>query len=229
MRGSWLLLLVCLACAPTDRASQVGATPTDDAKPDPTPLVDGASGWYDRRRVLDVTGDGLPDTLQLVARGPRTDSLVMLLMVRTQGDSIIIASWGSDYDFIDPPDELRVPGVARDSALRERYDRVLREASVEPHVDSTLMRPWTPSAEFYDCEGNTHHCVMLDALTRAHPDVRLDSLDGLPFDTAFARRVVADLASRDLVALTFSYGYESTESVVWSPVSKSFVTVFYCC
>lgn len=192
-------------------------------------LLTGSAGWYDRSRVLDVTGDGVPDTIRLVARGPRSDSLVMTLIVRTHGDSIVLAGWESDYDFIDPPDEMRMPGPARDSVLRDRYDRVLASAEMAPFEDSTLGAPWSPSAFAGDCEGNAHDCIMTQLQQEAHPGVRYDSLRGLPFDTALGRRVVADLASRPLMALTFSYGYESTETVVWSPVARRFFTVFYCC
>lgn len=234
MRGRLVLLLVVLACAQNDREErpEAVATHSDSAAvvvEDSVALIDGTAGWYDRRRVLDATGDGVPDTLQLIARGPTADSLVVLLIVRRQGDSSIVAAWRSDYDFVDPPDELRVPGPTRDSTIRARYDRVLRDAAVESFSDSTLTRPWVVPEVFFDCEGNAQHCVMLDALARAHPAVRLDSLAGLPFDTVEARRVVADLSTRNLVTLTFSCGYESTESVVWSPVIRRFITVFACC
>lgn len=229
MRKTSLLLLLSLACGRGDAPPASAVQAVAEAPPDSVVLIEGSAGWYDRSRVLDATGDGTPDTLQLIARGPRTDSLVMTLLVRTQGDTSVLAGWWSDYDFIDPPDELRLPGPARDSTLRAWYDRVLLNAVVEPFTDSTLSQPWSPSPLFWDCEGNAHHCVMVQLLARQHPHVRIDSLEGLPFDTVAARRVVADLATRPLVSLTYSYGYESTETVVWSPLLRSFIVVFSCC
>jgi hypothetical protein len=229
MRRFSLLLLLSLACARGEAPPDAHVEAAAEMPKDSMVLIDGAAGWYDRSRVLDVTGDGMPDTLQLIARGARTDSLVMTLLVRSQGDTSILAAWRSDYDFIDPPDEIKLPGPARDSTLRARYDRVLQSAVVEPYSDSTLGQPWIPSRTFWDCEGNAHHCVMVQMNEREHPNVRIDSLEGLPFDTVAARRVVTDLAARRLVSLTYSYGYESTESVVWSPVLRTFLLVFACC
>ena len=229
MRHLNVLLLLSLACArsqsPADSPRDAERAPQRDS----VVLADGLSRWYERSRILDATGDGLPDTLRLTARGTRTDSLRVTLVVRSREGESLLASWLSDYDLIDPPDEVRTPGPARDSTLRAWYDRVLDEAAVEPFADTTLGKPWVPKPPFWDCQDNVHNCLMIQMIEREHPRVRYDSLVGLPFDTVTARRVVAELASRKLVALTYSYGYESTETVIWSPLLRKFLYVFSCC
>lgn len=180
MRWRGLACVALCACGPSDRASSSARAASAEALGASSTSPDSAV-WYDERRLLDATGDGVLDTIQLVARGPASDSLVMTLFVRTHGTAFVLARWESSYDLIDPPDALRVPGPARDSALRSRYDAVLDNALAEPYVDSSA--------------------------TEAQPT----RATGAP------------------MTLLFSYGYESTETVVWDTAAKRFVSVFSCC
>jgi hypothetical protein len=87
-----------------------------------------------------------------------------------------------------------------------------------------------PKEGYLDCDEDVHNCVVDEFRQMSNPTVRdYFALQRLPFDTTRARAVVADLRDNARVALTYGFGYESVQSVVWSPLARRFFVVFACC
>lgn len=236
-------LLACDGGEPAPPPATVASVPLESS---PTPVaqeplivvrreaVDSGSGndptaFFDRVRELDLNGDGQPDSLRLRARGVRADSLWIELIAVINGDTVPIDDWPSSAELMDPSDAARKPGPELDSFIRDRLVRVLGGASTEPFQDSTLHRPWVPSSAG-DCEEDVHNCIVGQLREAAHPGVTSRYLTrSLPFDTAAARAIVADIAANADISLHFAYGYESIYSVVYSARAKRFFVVWSCC
>lgn len=98
----------------------------------PVDSTPGAAGgaWYDRTRMLDLTGDGQPDSARLVATGSRTDSLQITLTFVVAGDVKHRESWGSSYELA-LLDSLTRGSARAEGILRARLDSVLASVVVE--------------------------------------------------------------------------------------------------
>lgn len=109
-----------------DSAAPFGAA----AAPSDSASMAGAGAWYDRTRMLDLTGDGQPDSARLVAEGRQTDSLRITLTLSVAGAVKHRERWGSSYELalLDSADResSRVAGM-----LRARLDSVLASVVVE--------------------------------------------------------------------------------------------------
>ena len=53
--------------------------------------------WYHAARALDLTGDGVADSVVLRAAGPSPDSLEITLSIRMDGRTAHQELWRSDY------------------------------------------------------------------------------------------------------------------------------------
>ena len=100
----------------------------DRPVPVPEEQVAGVT-WYQEDAVLDLTGDGRPDTARLAARGTEVDSLALTLTLLVDGEALHREEWGSSYELA-LGDSLRAR--VRDSLLRVRLDSVLASVVVEP-------------------------------------------------------------------------------------------------
>ena len=87
------------------------------------------SAWYSGVRVLDLTGDGQPDTARLQARGDKVDSLEVTLALVVDGSEAHREQWGSSYELqlLDSASR-QAPGV--DQVLRAKLDSVLASVRV---------------------------------------------------------------------------------------------------
>ena len=73
------------------------------------------------------------------------------------------------------------------------------------------------------CNEDEPECLLASIARAAGEATRGDMGD------AWKLAVLADLTRPGRSALTFSYGYESTEVYVWSPLAEKFLLVFSCC
>jgi hypothetical protein len=86
--------------------------------------------WYDRTRMLDLTGDGQADSVRLRATGDRTDSLRITLLLVVAGDEKHREEWGSSYELALVDSASR--GSPRvDTVLRAELDSVLASVVVQ--------------------------------------------------------------------------------------------------
>lgn len=143
-------LATCVgACAAEPSSDSPAAVATTTA---PAP-------WYQGARTLDLTGDGRPDSVHLVAVGTRPDSLAISLSLLVDGEEQHREEWGSSY-------ELALVDSA--SRLRPRVDTILRTALDSVLAGVVVQRLGTPdhpimaedSAALAELEPRPTHVVM---------------------------------------------------------------------
>ena len=120
-----LALIGALGCSAGESDGDIAR----DAGPD-SGAVGAEAPWYQRARALDLTSDGRADTVRLVARGARPDSLSITLSLIVDGQEKHREAWGSSYELALADSAARVsPGV--DTFLRAQLDSVLASVVVE--------------------------------------------------------------------------------------------------
>jgi hypothetical protein len=229
-RPSLLLLLVIAGCADPNTRSELpkSASPVETDRP----------LWYERFRRLDVTGDGITDSLSLTAFGAHHDSLSIVLTFVSKGREVFRQEWGSSYELIDPPFPDSSPSSVVESFLRARFDTVLARIAVHPFDASSLEKPWTETEPA--CEEDIRSCIawtLRDATVKVdwvtvHRDsigVALQRLDQMPFDTAEVLAIAEDMRQHTRSQVHLSFGYESMMVVAWSNRAQRFFTLFECC
>lgn len=232
--GRLLVLAVFLAMAPgcSERDAQVtpAAIPASTAS-------DGLP-WYERSRLLDVTGDGVADTLSLRAVGTRTDSLAIALTFVSKGREVFRQEWGSSYELVDPPFPDSSPPAVVESFLRARLDTVLARIRVHPFDASSLEKPWTDTEP--ECMNDIRSCIAWELRDRTvrvdwdsvHRDsigVALERLNRAPYDTAEVLAIAEDMRRNTHTEVVLSFGYETTMVVGWSDRAQRFFTLSACC
>jgi hypothetical protein len=127
--------IFAIGCSSSDRSREAAADSPRAAATDTTASgaarADGASAWYNSSRAIDLTGDGQPDTVRLVASGARTDSLQITLSMLVGGEEKHRESWGSSYE-LDLLDSTMRTGPRAEGILRAKLDSVLASVVVEP-------------------------------------------------------------------------------------------------
>lgn len=179
--------------------------------------------WFAASRALDLTGDSVADTLLLVAQGRHVDSLVVHLFAHVGVDTLLLAAWDAAYMLVDPPDSARAPGPSREAFVRSQLASTLEEARVTAYTKAPALASWPVLSAEPMCNEGEPECLLASIVRAAGEATREDIGD------AWKLAVLADLTKPGRSALTFSYGYESTEVYVWSPLAKRFLLVFSCC
>lgn len=217
------------------------------AESEPRPPIDTVAGgpptqsadsvWYHRVRLLDVTGDGRPDTLDLQARGRSSDSSVFTFRVIVDGTVAFTDSWSSAYELVDPPPEAATL-AGRDSLLRASLDTTLSRIRVRPTDPSAWSGPWTADGD--DCLGDPRDCVALEFRRRSvlidWTRIGADTAEAVyervtraAFDTAAVLRIASDMRRPGAVQFTLGHGYETTLNLAWSPSAQEVFVIFACC
>lgn len=95
--------------------------------------------WYAKSRTIDLTGDGVADSVRLEARGDQVDSLSIALRLIVGGEEKHREEWGSSYELAMVDSAVR-RSRGSDAILRAKLDSVL--ASVEVlRIGSPGARP----------------------------------------------------------------------------------------
>jgi hypothetical protein len=215
---------------PTDR-------PIDTGRVHATDETDAGRVRLVRERGYDLTGDGRPERLRVIAAGPRFDSLDVRLEIRSPDDRLLyLAGWSSRrYFHYDPLEGKADTTVER--IVRGHIDRILGDSSfitryaIGPGgerfaVDSEVVRYDVAEAEVKRRQGipDTVEAPLSVVIHVA------DDSSGVRASTevgARTRALVAELRGRP----TFTYfaGGELTNSIAWSDREQRFVRVFSCC
>jgi len=207
-----------------------------------------ARPWHSVQLVRDMTGDGRPDTLTLEARGTRPDSLDVTFVIRGNGHELFRDAWNNADEFADERNAQPAKRISPDSLarrVRHEMDTFFDAANFASAASLQSAPTWPPVS--FDCKGDPRDCIAFhlryergvaararrgqDSTPASTPEYGafIDSLEHAPFDTAYVRRVVDEMRQRGLPAFTFSYGYETTRSITWSPMAGRFFPVFECC
>lgn len=235
MWARWTVLCLLGAACAQEPVRETPARPDAGPSALPSPVAPSApeaapwrSGpiWLLESRALDLTGDGVHDTIFVEARGSRTDSMHIVLGAVVRGDTSLMAFWDGNYELTDEGIDGDRTEPELQVLLRSRLTDVLRSVAVEPFGGASAIGDWRVEDGEPDCIQSVESCVK-GSIERAVRDSLLPS--SAPFDTALARRALSDLRSPGRFEVVFSYGYESSERVVWSPVLRQFLTVFSCC
>ena len=125
-----LLLIVALLACDQRGAQPVHKPSARSAQPDTV--------WYREARVLDLTGDGRPDSIILAANGRRSDSLVIVLVLLVDGREAYRLTWPSGDELVDPqlPDTTQ---TSVDAYVRRRLGQILRGVRTEPLDTASLL------------------------------------------------------------------------------------------
>src|SRR5256714_11383954 len=118
-----LVLVVALMACDERGAQPVHKPAARSAQPDTV--------WYRAARVLDLTGDGRPDSIILTANGRRGDSLVVVLVFLVDGREAYRLTWPGGNELVDPP----LPATTQtslDAYLPRRLRQILRGVRTEP-------------------------------------------------------------------------------------------------
>jgi hypothetical protein len=186
-----------------------------------------------RERRIDLTGDGIDETVAVTARGARYDSLdITLTVIAAPRDTLWLERWTSLYYFMyDSLEELHDTAVARivrthvDSLLAaDRFTAagppprlsqgtgtldMMREA-VRYHLaelDWRGMADLTPADEL---PPDAHNRIDAQRVALQRVDVVIDELRGKPSFWYFA-------------------GGEATYAIAWSEREHAFVRIYACC
>ena len=126
-----LVVITALGCPANERTDE----PAQRATREPATAGVPSAPWYQDARVLDLTGDGLVDTVRLEATGVRPDSLGITLSLVVEGEERHREQWGSSYELALLDSAARVrPRI--DTLLRARLDSVLASVVVQ-RLDAT--------------------------------------------------------------------------------------------
>ena len=206
----FMLAAIIGGCAPRDdesrrqgEAVRGGAPIPVDARSDP---------WWEHTVARDLTGDGRAETLRLVARGYRPESLKVTFSITAVDSVLYTLSWPSDgYFAYEGPIESIPP-----SRLAERTRSALSRFLNDDAFGTTAE---VDSGEAV--ETISHQlCVTFANGTYATDPSCLDTL---------VRPLWQDMVRRNVVTFSFGSGGEVSRTIVWSTRMRRFLEVFACC
>jgi len=127
--------VVLVLCACQARESSDGRSRTDADSPTRSSISESASAsaprpWYRRVRTLDLTGDGVADSVRLEATGSRPDSLGITLALIVNGHEKHLEAWSSSDELAELDSASRLPSRVA-TVLRARLDSVLASVIVQ--------------------------------------------------------------------------------------------------
>lgn len=128
-----LVVMVAAGCPASDASRDArtdSARLTTDSAATDTARTAGVPAWYSRARTIDLTGDGQPDSVRLVAAGARPDSLQVTLTFLVGGAEKHREGWGSSYELALVDSAIR-RNPQGEKILRARLDSVLESVVVE--------------------------------------------------------------------------------------------------
>lgn len=208
------------------------------AKPAPREL------WYSVHAIRDMTGDGHADTLTLEAFGRKPESLKVVFRIRRGNRELFRAEWSSHDRYQDLIDDAGKLSISRDSLTRlarADMDEFFASTSFATAEKLPFTQAWHVQQDDDDPRDYIAHEFQYESEMAARKHRGEQAQPGTPeawaafdarlaratFDTSRVKAIGAEMRRLGLPTFTFSYGYESTETITWSPIAGRFFEVFY--
>jgi len=195
--------------------------------------------WFSESRSVDLTGDGVSDSVALRAYGTLAESLDVDLSIYVGGEEVFRESWESGYELIDPPwDRPWNPAIV-DSFMRAQFHTTIQGMSASPLPTTMFVRPAVIPADKPWEEGPVDMIASAFQWGQAgvnFAQVPPDSVRAVtarieqsPYDTAEVARIAADIRAKTPLIVLLSYGYETVLELAWSNRAKRFFVLSACC
>ena len=246
-RASRRISLMCLALgvalvAIAACSSRDGGTAGRDSGRAAVDSSSGDSLRVSHARSEDLTGDGRAERLTLDARGPRMDSLDVVLEIRSPADSVLYRStWNSRYYF-QYVERSSMSDADADTLIRGHLARVLTDTSFGTVGGGGFIAAGSKRAPA-DTSGREmmRDAIRFDiAIAEWRRANGTGSWDGLPPGAHTAVNTLAKAVPAARIeslaeelqgrrALRFFAGGEVTYAIAWSDREQRFVTIFSCC
>jgi hypothetical protein len=198
-----------------------------------------AQTWYHKTLLRDLTGDGVPDTLELVAIGRQPDSLRITFTIKVAGQVVYKDTWNSDsyFQYDDPIDSI--PRTRVDSVVRTELSDLMRAKEFQPLDRAAFAEPWKPKksqGDVSDPREGIAFGLRREQYVREH-NIQDDSLTvdqyremiRTPIDVGEVRAIAQDILEHDRIAFTYFRGGEANQTIAWSPRRKRFFIIWGCC
>lgn len=195
--------------------------------------------WYEQSRSVDLTGDGVADSVVLRAYGSHAESLDVALSIFVGPEEAFRETWNSSYELKDPPwDSTPAPGVI-DSFIRSQFTATLQGVTASPLDQSIFVRPavlppgrpWEDDPVQKIASSFQWESAGLD-FSQVPPDsVRavMERVDRIPYDTAEILRIAIDIRQNTRLIALLAYGYETVLELAWSQRARRFYVLSACC
>ncbi len=213
--------------------------------PDPPTQLSFSFQYHDSTEV-DLTGDGVPETLRLTASGPRPLGLAVSFSIRSDGREIYQMSWGSGgYFKYEPELVMSEPG---DSVLyahvRDQLGPFFDESAFMTVPRSALNADYSRGP--FDPPDMDNDPVKLISGQLLMPFLQ-DSLSAAGVDSTAVFRQAIEIAywsgrvhpeaqgiwdlmtAEELLTFRFNAGGEANQRIAWSRISGRFFNVWACC
>ena len=222
----------------------------DDAGwvPDPPTQLSFSFQYHDSTEV-DLTGDGVPETLRLTASGPRPLGLGVSFSIWSEGREIYQMSWDSGGYFRYEPELVMGAREANDDSPLYAHVR----DQLDPFFDSSAFMVVPPSALNadqsrgpFDPPDMDNDPVKLISAQLLMPFLQ-DSLSVAGVGSTSALRQAREIAywsgrqhpkaqgiwdmmtAEEVLTFRFNAGGEATRRIAWSRISGRFFNVWACC
>lgn len=196
------------------------------------------STWFAQTYSVDVTADGVPDSLLLRAFGARIDSLCVEFSVVVDDTVRFRDFWLTDWYFIyDGPvgdlDSATVWDRVQDQLTsffdRDQFGELDAPSSVwgVPLADGAEPREHVLWDYTFQHARDSLLAQGVDS-ARAAGMARLQAWNG-PHDSTAVRAIWDDMKAHPPLTFTFFSGGEHTRTIAWSRLERRFLVVFSCC
>ena len=107
-------------------------------EPDQAHAIVSSHTWYRSERLIDLNGDGKPDTVRMQASGTSSDSLSISLTFIVCQQKVWIEHWDSKYELVDPP-TFENSKAAQDAYVKSALQKALESVRVESFSESNYV------------------------------------------------------------------------------------------
>lgn len=189
--------------------------------------------WFDQAIQRDMTGDGIPEVLQLTARGTRIDSLNVRFEIASRDRVLFEAEWNTrghfNWDRRTHSDaEVR---LGTEAALESFFES--RRFTEIGDFQSPMREP--EDVPLAVINRQQRYASILDSLViqgEDSPEARQAAIQGRyapPYESPRSKATWQAMLDRRVLVFAFSPGGDSVQTIAWSPLDQRFYELMECC